>query len=387
MRFTLTEEQRELREVLHAFLTDAGSLNQARHVLEHGGSDAADRDGQAPWLSTWQSLGRDLGVHGLDIPEDLGGTGLSIVELALVVEEMGACLFPGPYLASSGFASGALQLLRSHSDDVDAIRVSELLTVIAGSGIITVADASGAVPADASSLTARSLTASAGGSEWQLSGEVDDVLDAQSAEIILVIAQEPFGAVFAVNTQDVTVTSLDTIDPTRRRCRVSMTSCPAQFIGSLDRDALDCLHQRMSTLVAADSLGVARACVERTREYASSRVQFGKPIGSFQAVKHQLADLLVEVELATSAVYLAACHLHTGDPDRAQSATMAWLTATETCTRAAKDAIQLHGGIAFTWEYDQHLFTRRAATNRSLRGARGPFLEEYYRRGGPPSAK
>jgi alkylation response protein AidB-like acyl-CoA dehydrogenase len=367
VRFAFTAEQDDLREVLRRFTADRASLAGTRARLGTA----------APWdPATWTAMADDLGLLGVDLPEEHGGTGLSTVELAIAAEELGRVLWSGPFLASIGFAAGLLA------------------EAVAAGGAPAAEDPAAEDPAGllAAACAGRRFAAACGWTggwsapprfAWDgrtVSGSERGVLHAGAAETVLVAATSPGGrvALLAVDAADTSVAEPPGIDPTRPAGTVTLDRAPARLLAADAAALLVRARRRASVALAAEALGGARRCLELATAHAKDRVQFGVPIGSFQAVKHKLADLLVEVELATSAVYLAACHVAAGDPDAGTSVPAAVQTATDTFARAARDSIQVHGGIGFTWEHDAHLYLKRSRADRLLLGSPGTQLAAFY---------
>jgi alkylation response protein AidB-like acyl-CoA dehydrogenase len=277
---------------------------------------------------------------------------------------MGRALLPAPYLATV-LGANLLQL----SDDQQA--KADLLPGIAdGSTIATVALAEADGQWTAENL---STTATGSGDSWTLEGQKSYVLDGATATLLLVVAQTPGGpSVFAVegSASGVTRKSLTTLDMTRKLAEVSFSGTPARLIGA-EGDAATLVPQLMRiavVLLATEQVGGAQRCLERTVEYVNIRYQFGRPVGSFQAVKHRCADMLLEVESARSAAYYALWALAEGSDDAEISVDLAKAYCSEAYWIAASDSIQLHGGIAFTWEHDAHLYYRRAKSTSLLFG-------------------
>lgn len=365
MRFALTDEQSELQSLVRQFFADQDALGESRAVTERRATYSSQ---------TWSMMARDLGLQGVDLPDDLGGAGMSAVELVLTLEEAGGVLYPGPLAVTAVAAGALLEILRSQ----DSESARGLLADICTGTSVAIAGQS-KTPFAAEVLP----------DGWVVTGEGAKVIQADAVDHLLVIAQasngDPDAVLLAVDRRAASVEPLVGIDGSRNVCSVGLSKEPAVRIGLLDGQALGRLALRADLVTAAESLGAARRCLEMATGYAKVRVQFGQPVGSFQAVKHRLADLLVDVELATSLVYLAACHLAEGDGAAArESVPMALATAIRAATRAARDSVQVHGGIAFTWEHDAHLYTRRAAATAALlAGPRAQLLELYAITGRP----
>ncbi|QTI69935.1 acyl-CoA dehydrogenase family protein [Gordonia polyisoprenivorans] len=367
MKFSLTSEQEGLTQVLSDYLDARAPLTATRALLEAG--TAFDRD-------VWARMAAELGVQGVDVPESLDGTGMSTVELSLVMHEAGRRLYSGPLLASTGLA---LSLLLAVDDPGDEVRSS--IADLCGGHIVVAAvpDAGGAWAASEVATTATDGTTG-----WTLTGVKRLVLQADVADTLLIAAVLPDGTtgLFTVDPAAAAVTADDSIDPTRTLCTVELAHSQAQLIV---RDADDVFARgalRASVALAGESLGSARQALESAAAYATDRRQFGQPIGAFQGVKHRLADALVDIELATSAVYLAACHVEADDrPQALASVPMAVRAATDALTRVARDAVQVHGGVGFTWEYDPHLFVKRGRVSRELLGSPAERLDALYTHG------
>ncbi|MEO7627513.1 MAG: acyl-CoA dehydrogenase family protein, partial [Nocardioides sp.] len=294
MKFSLTSEQEDLTQVLSSYLDDRAPLTATRALLETG--TAFDRD-------VWGQMAADLGLQGVDVPESLDGTGMSTVEMSLVMHEVGRRLYSGPLLASTGLA---LSLLLAVDEPGDEVR--SLIADVCGGAVVIAA-----VPDGGGAWTASSVatTAERDAATWTLTGVKQLVLQADVADTLLIAAVLPDGTLglFAVEPAAAAITVLDSVDPTRNLCGVELERSLARLVvgdaaGAIARGAL-----RASVALAGESLGAARQALESAAAYATDRRQFGQPIGAFQGVKHRLADALVDIELATSAVYLAACHV------------------------------------------------------------------------------
>jgi alkylation response protein AidB-like acyl-CoA dehydrogenase len=355
MLMQFDKEQEELRRTLRRFLEDKSASTEVRRLMET--EEGYDK-------GVWKQMAEQLGLQGLAIPEEFGGSGFGILESALVLEEMGRALLPAPYLATV-LAANLLQL----SDDQQA--KADLLPGIAeGATIATVAlpEADGAWTTD--NLQTR---ATSSGDGWTIDGQKSFVLDGHTADLLLVVAQAPGGpSVFAVEgtASGLTRRGLDTLDMTRKLAEVGFAGTPARLVGA-EGDAATLVPQLMriaAVLLSTEQVGGAQRCLERTVEYVNLRYQFGRPVGSFQAVKHRCADMLLEVESARSAAYYALWALAEGGDDVEMSVDLAKAYCSEAYWLAASDSIQLHGGIAFTWEHDAHLYYRRAKSSGLLFG-------------------
>ena len=356
MTTTSLDAREELRASLREFLTDKAPLSVVRQQVEL--TQPLDR-------KLWETLAGDIGAQGLAIPETLGGAGAGWAEVAIALEETGRALTPLPLLATLGLAFPALLA----ADDSDA--QSELLPRIASGDLVaTVAWVGDDGAWDGSGNTVR---AHVDGSDSRLSGRVSYVIDGDTADLLLVVAVDGDGtSLFAVagDADGVTRTPMPTLDLTRRLATIDLDGVSGRRIGrpgtadAIVSFALD--HARV--LLAAEMLGGAQACLDMSVDYANSREQFGRPIGSFQAVKHKCAETLVQVEAARGGVEAAALALDE-EPDRVKIlAPMVKAYAGEAFFRAAGENIQIHGGIGFTWEHDAHLYFKRAKSSDLLLG-------------------
>ncbi|MFI5954571.1 acyl-CoA dehydrogenase family protein [Cryptosporangium sp. NPDC051539] len=351
---TFSPEQEELRATVKTFLDRNSAEDAVRRLMETD-------DGYDP--AVWHQMGNQLGLQGLHIPEEYGGSGFSFVELCLVLEEMGAHLLCAPFFASAVLAAGALL----ESDDLEAKK--DLLPGIAsGETIATLAYANDTGKLDGA-VEATSTPAG-----YTLSGSRHFVLDGALADLILVVASADAGpSLFAVpkDAEGVTVSRLSTMDLTRKQADLTFDGTPARLIGA-DGSAdviLERVLQLACVALANESVGGARAVLEQATTYAKERLQFGRPIGSFQAIKHRCADMLVAVEGSRSAAYHAADVAATGDGGVLPVvASMTKSYVGEAYFGVAAENIQVHGGIGFTWEHPAHLYFKRAKSSELLFG-------------------
>ena len=305
----------------------------------------------------WQALAADLGCAGLLIAESHGGAGATYREAAVVAEEVGRAAGPVPYLGSAIVATAAAI---SAGDD-------ELLASLAA-GTTTAALA---VPFPAAPGARPPVTVRVGGPRDddaagtnRLSGTVTAVIDALPAGVLLVPADGvPYG-LYAVSAADpgVTVTPVVSLDMTRQLCDLTLDSAVGRQIAAgqaAERAVLAALAAG-AAMLASEQLGLAERCVEMTVGYLKERRQFGRPVGSFQALKHRLADLWVGVTQARAAARYAAACLAAGDPDAPVAVALAKAACSDIAVRASQESVQLHGGIGFTWEHPAHLYLKRA---------------------------
>jgi alkylation response protein AidB-like acyl-CoA dehydrogenase len=326
--FALSDDQEALRDGARDLLDDLSSSTHVRAVVEAGGGrDAA----------LWQAM-LEQGWVGVAVPEPLGGLGLGTVELVVLLEQIGRHAAPVPF-ASTVLAAAAL---------LDAGRDEDVASLLDG-GIGCVAW----------SRRVDAVRAEPAGSDWVLEGRPDPVLYAPSASVAVVVASTGDGpALFSVALGDARRAAEPAMDRTRELGWLRFSGTPATRLGG--PDAVAATLDRGATYAAAEMLGGADRVLEMAVEYAKERVQFARPIGSFQAVKHRCADMLVDVEGMRSSAYWAAWCLGAGDRDRSIAASTAKIWCSDASKRVMASGLQVHGGIGFTWEHDLHLFLKRA---------------------------
>jgi len=349
-------EHDELRQVVRQFLRERSPSGEVRRLMETGES----RDDEA-----WALLAGQLGLTGIAVPERYGGAGYGPAELAVVLEEMGGALLVAPYFATVALAGQAL----AASGD-EAAMARWLPGIADGSLTATLAVAEDSGSWDLAEVAAAAEPA---GDGWAVTGTKLFVIDGHTADLLLVVARSPDGpGVFAIERGAAGVESarLDTLDLTRALASVALRAAPAVRIGA-GRDTAAWLSEVRDlalAALAAEQLGGAARCLDMAVGYAKVREQFGRPIGSFQAIKHKCASLLLEVECARSAVYHASEAVTGGQPDAPLAAVLAYAYCSQAFTHAAKECIQVHGGIGYTWEHDAHLYLRRAKSSQLLFG-------------------
>ena len=355
--FGLTEEQRLLRETTRELLAQRADSPRVREVmLEHGGFDEA----------LWTELAQ-LGLTGLLVPERFGGAGSTFVEASIVIEELGRRLAPVPYLSSA--VLGTVAVTHGGSADQQARILPE---VASGMARLTLAhlDASGRIGAPPGIRAARD------GDGWVLDGEAGYVLDAQHATQLVIAADTGDGVelfIVPADTDGLACEAVEVLDVTRPMATVTAAGLR---VGEEDRlgagEPASALHAALAAgtvAIACEQVGGIQHTLETTTAYARERVQFGRAIGSFQAVKHRLADMLVAAESARSTAEHAARILARDDRDElAVAAPLAKAYCSQVYEQAAGDAIQVHGGIGFTWEHDAHLYFKRAKATKLLLG-------------------
>ncbi|MFD9439401.1 acyl-CoA dehydrogenase family protein [Streptomyces sp. NPDC060006] len=401
MDATFTAEQDEIRRTLRELLLKRCGPEEVRAAVR-------TTDGHDPGL--WESLAQQLGLPGLALPEAYGGVGCSVTELALVAEELGRALAPSPLLGTAVLSAPVVLALGSESQR------AALLPRIASGELTAALAVSGAALTTALGLTGDNRGDWAGGGRaggvqarradgvWRLYGQADQVLDGHSADLLVVPAHTGGFArsrtLFFLVREGATRVRQTSLDETRSQCRVQLRDVEAELLGvegevggevrgdadgsnagergsagagvgasargSADAAAvLSAVGDSAAAVLAAEAVGAADRVLERTVEYVRQREQFGRPIGSFQAVKHRLADLYVGVQAARSAAYYAAWATAEGQE---RVGGLALAQALEALRVTASEAVQLHGGIGFTWEHEAHLYFKRAAGDELLFG-------------------
>ncbi|MFE7704336.1 acyl-CoA dehydrogenase family protein [Streptomyces sp. NPDC057486] len=373
MDAAFTAEQDEIRRTLRELLAKRCGPDEVRSAVRtaHGYDE-----------TLWRQLAQDLGLPGLALAEEYGGAGRGPAELAVACEEAGRALLPSPLLATAALAAPLIAAVGT-----DAQRTALLPRIAAGELTATLALPGGS-PATALGLVDdTSAGAWAGGGRsggvqarpgpdgWRLYGEAAQVLDGHSAGLLLVAAHAggfPRSRTLLFLVRSDTATGLartrqTSLDETRPVARVELRETTAELLGADDTvdvsgpaGALAAVGRTTAAVLAAEAVGAAASALDRTIEYVKAREQFGRAIGSFQAVKHRLADLYVRVQAARSAAYYAAWDPAAGGLALAQALEALRITTAE--------AVQLHGGIGFTWEHEAHLYVRRAAADELLFG-------------------
>jgi len=361
MEFAFTDEQDQFRSVVRRFLSDTSPTTQVRRLMETAaGFDAA----------VWRQLSDDLALTGIAIPEAYGGAGFGPVELGIAMEEQGRALLCAPYFSSCVLAAGAIMNAATEEQKAN------LLPAIAGGQIraaLAVTERNGRWD------TAGVLTvATATGDGWLLDGVKSYVIDGATAQALVVVARAAgtvgdAGLGFFLVEPDaagVTRTPLATMDATRKQANIEFRRAPAELLGEAGNgaSALSKTLDHAAIALANEMVGGAQALLDSAVVYANLRVQFGRAIGSFQAIKHKCADMLLDVELAKSAAYYAAQAEADGDPQTPSLASLAKAAAADTYMRVAASTIQIHGGIGFTWDHDTHLWFKRAKSSEVLLG-------------------
>ncbi len=350
IEFGLDDEQQQLRDVVRSALTARAPLASVRNVVF--GDDGFDR-------ALWAELSGQMGLNSLTIPEQYGGSGYGFVEQAIVLEEMGRVAYPGPYMSTAVLATQVLLAVAE-----EAVRVDVLGRIASGDLIATVA-------ANGSTSVWSMGCDSATFDGQRLNGLKIAVPDAVRADVIIVTATAASGpCVVMVETSEsgVHLEVEESLDPGRPVANIRFENAAARLIsGDIDvTAALERAFDVIAVGVACEQVGVAGAALAMATEYAQARKQFGRPIGSFQAIKHMLADVYMDNESAWSAAYYGAWVVGNSTAEIPMVAPLASAFAADAVVSAVETNIQVHGGIGFTWEHDAHFLVRRAFASRQL---------------------
>jgi alkylation response protein AidB-like acyl-CoA dehydrogenase len=363
MHFGPTDAQERLRARARSFLDEVSPPSEVRRLMET--ELGFDRE-------VWLRLAADHDLVGLHLPQEVGGAGLGWVEQSVVLEETGRVLLCAPYLAT---VTAAAAILASRGEE-------DVLSAVAGglcTATLAVAEASGRW--DAEGVQTRAV-GSPGGGGWRLEGEKSYVVDGAAADVLVVAARtDDDGDVtlFLVDADAPGLTRgpLATVDQTRKQARITLSATPAR---PLPGASLGAAMDLCAVALAAEQVGGAQRCLEATVDHARRRVQFGRPIGSFQAVKHLCAEMLLEIESARGAAFYAASAAARGDPELPAAAAVAKACCSESYVRVATDSLHVHGGLGFTWDHDAHLYFKRARSSQLLFGDPRHHREQLARR-------
>ncbi len=353
-------DHESLRHEVRRFLENSSPLSQARQLM-------ATAEGYDPRV--WSQMAQELQLQGLHIPEEYGGLGFSLIELVVVLEEMGRALLCAPFFSSIGLAANAIMAAGTSEQKADL-----LPGIAAGTTIATLALTEQNGSPDPRRIAMRALPGA--GDTHRLHGTKLFVLDGHVADLIVVAARTGSGAddieLFVVSGQagGLSREPLTTMDLTRKQARLEFADVTARRLGHEGAGwaALGTALDQAAVCLAAEQVGGTQRCLEMAVDYAKIRTQFGRPIGSFQAIKHKCADMLVWTEASKSAAYHAAWAAASSAPDLAAAASIAKAYCSEAYFRTAAENIQVHGGVGFTWEHDAHLYFRRAKSCEVLLG-------------------
>ncbi len=362
MKFSFTNEQEQFRTMLRRFLTEKSPATEIRRLMAT--DEGWERD-------SWRRLNSDLGLSAVHIPEAYGGQGFGFVELAIVLEEMGRALLCGPYFSSVVLAANAI--LNAGTEDqkqalLPAIAAGETVAALAFSEVNGRWDSSGVA-----------VTAAPSGGGYKLDGVKSFVLDGHTADLIVVLARKPGTSgdeglsFFTVrgDAKGLQRRLLKSVDATRKLAMLTFNGVQAELLGEAGGAAAPFARtlDQAAVCLANEIVGGADQLRQSALDYVKMRMQFGRPIASFQAIKHKCADMLVEVELAKSAAYYAAEAAAEDAADLPAIASLAKACAADAFMQTARETIQLHGGIGFTWDNDTHLWFKRAKSSEVFLGS------------------
>jgi len=364
VNFDFSDDQKSLKDDARRFLTDKAGAKVTRRVLD----DASVSYDEGLWRAV-----ADMGWLGAAIPEEHGGLGLGRLELCVLAEELGRAVAPIPFSSTVYFFAEALMLAGS-----DAQKTAVLPKVAAGEviGCFAVSEGPGAP-------TASSIQAKFDGAT--LTGAKIPVTDGDCATHAVVVAKDGGGVSLVLvdlNQPGVTRTTLKTLDPTRGHAKLEFKGAKAERIGAAGQgwELAEAVLDRAAVLIAFEQVGGSQACMEMAVDYAKGRYAFSRPIGSFQAIKHKLADMYVNIEVARSNAYYGAWALSTEAAELPFAAAASRVAASDAYYFCSKENIQTHGGMGFTWDVDCHLYFRRAKLLAVQAGSPAAWKEKLVKR-------
>ena len=349
MDFAFSEEQELLRSSARDFLRDRFTAERVAELI--GSEEGWD-------LSSWSQIA-ELGWIGLSVAEDRGGSGMGFLEEAVLFEEAGKALYPGPFFSTVALAQPALAAGEAFEQVIES----------GGPATLAWAEPGGATTFDAA-LDASKTEAAGSGDDWKLTGEKVLIPDLGAARHVVVVARSSDGPGLWLTEEVGLAARQDTIDGSRRFGRLSLKDAPARLLVSGDeaRDVLERTRLRALAALSLEAVGVAQFALETAAAYVKERKQFDKPIGTYQAVSHQVADTYVDTELARSLAYWASWCVAEADEQAATAAAAAKAFASEAAVKACERSIQVHGGIGFTYEHILHRYYKRAQWIQAFEG-------------------
>ena len=378
MRFSFTAEQDEFRTSLRRALEARSPTKEVRRLMAT--EQGFDREG-------WTKLNRELGLTAVHIPEAYGGSGFGMGELGIVLEEMGRSLLCAPFFSTAALATTAIL-----NAGTEAQKQGLLPRIASGDITATLAFSEASGLNDAASVA---MTATPSGATWRLEGGKSFVLDGHTADLIVVLARRPGStgeeglSFFTVegSASGLTRTLLKTMDETRKLARLEFKGVEARLLGAEGQAAaaFGKTMQQAIVLLANEMVGGAERLREDSLAYVQMRMQFGRALASFQTMKHKAADMLVDVEMAKSAAYYAAAALDEDDAEMPAIASLAKACASDAYIQTAIHAVQMHGGIGFTWDNDTHLWFKRAKSSEILFGDANRHREKMMQHWGDAS--
>jgi len=375
IQFAFTDEQEQFRAAIRRFLNDKSPTTEVRRLMAT--AEGYDRE-------VWRQMSEDLALPGIHIPEQYGGAGFGMVELCIATEEFGRSLLCAPYFSTAVLAANAIM-----NAGTEEQKSSLLPDIASGKRLATLAVTELNGNWDLSGIE---VVATPDADAFRLDGVKSYVVDGHVADLLIVAARAPKSAdheglalfTLDANAGGVERRLLESMDPTRKIARIDFRGAHANLLGKLDHGAKPILRtlDQAAIALANEMVGGAQALFDSAVKYSKLRVQFGRTIGSFQAIKHKLADMLLDLELAKSAAYYAAQAAALDDPEWPALASLAKAGASETYLHTAIETIQLHGGIGFTWENDTHLWFKRAKSSEVFLGMPSYHREQLMQRWG-----
>jgi len=361
MQFTFSDEQEEFRLIVRRFMDDKSPRTEVRKLMD-------SEQGYDP--AVWKQLSEELGLPGIHIPEAYGGQGFGFVELCIVLEEMGRALFCAPYFSATALAATTI----IHAG-TEAQKLALLPGIASGQTLATLALSE----ANQNWLPANTkLSATPDDKHYLLNGEKSYVVDGHIADLLIVVARTPGTtgdqglSLFTVpnDSPGLERRLLKSLDPTRKLAHIAFKKTPATLLGELNTggDTLPHILDLAAVALASEMVGGAQMMLQSALDYAQLRMQFGRLIGSFQAIKHKCADMLLDIELAKSTAYYAAAAAAEQTSDLPAVASLCKAYAADTYMKSAAECLQIHGGIGFTWENDTHLYFKRAKSSEVFLG-------------------
>ena len=375
IQFAFTDEQEQFRAAIRRFLHEKSPPTEVRRLMDTA-------EGYDPEI--WHQLSEQLALPGIHIPEQYGGAGFGMVELCIVTEEMGRVLLCAPYFSTTVLATNAIL-----NAGTEAQKSSLLPDLASGVRLaaLAVTEPNGQWDPYAIELVATPVAEG-----FLLEGAKSYVVDGHIADLLVVAGRVPGTAgrdglaLFTVNADASGVERclLESMDATRKLARIDFHGAHAQLLGNVNDGVTPLVRtlDQAAIALANEMVGGAQALLDSAVNYTKMRVQFGRTIGSFQAIKHKCADMLLDVELAKSAAYYAAQAAAADDPEWPALACLAKASASETYLRIAADCIQIHGGIGFTWDNDTHLWFKRAKSSEIFLGQPNYYRELLLQRWG-----
>jgi alkylation response protein AidB-like acyl-CoA dehydrogenase len=361
IQFAFTDEQEQFRSAIRRFLNDKSPTTEVRRLMDIA-------EGYDP--AVWRQLSEELAMPGIHIPEQYGGAGFGMVELCIVTEELGRALLCAPYFSTAVLAANAI--LNAGTEAQKSVLLPDIAK---GARLATLAITEPNGNWDPMGIE---VVATPDADSYRLDGAKSYVVDGHVADLLIVAARAPKTvgherlALFTLgaNAGGVERRLLQSMDPTRKIARIDFHGAHANLLGNLDDGVKPILRtlDQAAIALANEMVGGAQALLDSAVNYAKLRVQFGRTIGSFQAIKHRLADMLLDAELAKSAAYYAAQAAAVDDPEWPALASLAKAAASETYLHTAAECIQIHGGVGFTWDNDTHLWFKRAKSSEVFLG-------------------